>query len=159
VSFDLLDKQSLIIRLKLPFLTVILHGVDTHFLDPIFINTQFKKTRKYAILLQLSNQWGSGHFWLGGRYSLCLLDSRLSGGASLVLKVAFSYYLIIQDSNMLNIFLDSLEVSLIVLDWVVIEIDFLQLGASFQVVEVVNILNVVALTVKYLQVFKEPNIK
>jgi hypothetical protein len=83
----------------------------------------------------------------------------LSGGASLVLKVAFSYYLIIQDSNMLNIFLDSLEISLIVLDWVVIEIDFLQLGASFQVVEVVNILNVVALTVKYLQVFKEPNIK
>jgi hypothetical protein len=83
----------------------------------------------------------------------------LSGGASLVLKVAFSYYLIIQDSNMLNIFLDSLEVSLIVLDWVVIEIDFLQLSASFQVVEVVNILNVVALTVKYLQVFKEPNIK
>ena len=159
MPFNLWDKKGFIIRLKLPFLTVILHGIHTNFLDSVFINTQFKKTRKYAILLQLSNQWGSGHLCLGARHSVCLLDSCLPGGASLILKVAFSYYLIIQNSDMLYILLDSLKVSWVILNRVVIEINLLQLGTPFQVVEVINILYIVAFTVQYLQVLKETNIK
>ena len=60
---------------------------------------------------------------------------------------------------MLYILLDSLEVSWIILNRVVIEINLLQLGTPFQVVEVINILYIVAFTVQYLQVLKETNIK
>jgi hypothetical protein len=75
LSFDLLDQQYFVIRLRGFLFMMCCHGVNTDWLDSFFSNSEFEKTREDTICFKLFNESGCWYFSFVFAYDLCLLDS------------------------------------------------------------------------------------